>query len=71
MDQANQAEPHLGPGGAFVVQLRSDADVTGRRICGRIEHLMSGDSAPFTSLEMLLSFMAKHTSAASPAREAR
>ena len=51
----------LQPEGAFVVQLHSDAEIELERISGRIEHLKSGDSAPFASLEAMLAFMAKHT----------
>ena len=65
MKQPIEVETKLRPEDAFVVQLRSDAEVNQQRICGRIEHVMSGDSAPFASLETLLSFMAKHKSTGS------
>lgn len=47
-------------GGAFLVQLRSDSAVEAQRISGRIEHHLSGDSQPFSSLEAMLSFMASY-----------
>jgi hypothetical protein len=47
-------------GGAFLLQLRSDSAVEAQRISGRIEHHLSGDSQPFSSLEAMLSFMARH-----------
>lgn len=61
MKELTNPRAALQPEGAFVVQLHSDAEVELRRISGRIEHLMSGDSAPFASLEAMLAFMAKHT----------
>jgi len=61
MEQPTETASRLGPEGAFVVQLHSDAAVEQHRISGRIEHPMSGDSAPFTSFETILTFMAKHT----------
>jgi len=54
-------EPQLRPQGAFVIKLRSDAEVEAHRLSGRIDHHLSGDSASFASLETLLTFMAKHT----------
>jgi hypothetical protein len=47
--------------GAFVIQLRSNSDVR-RRLRGRIEHVMSGQSEAFTSLAGLLAFMARFAS---------
>ena len=63
MKQANNPHSTLRPQGAFVVQFHADAEVGERRISGRIDHLMSGDSAPFDSLEMMLAFVAKHKGA--------
>jgi hypothetical protein len=60
------AEPALIPEGMFVIQLRSDSAVPRRRLRGRVEHVMSGQSAPFTSLANLLAFMARFADA--PAR---
>lgn len=51
----------LTPEGTFVIQLRADSDVPRRRLSGRVEHLMSGSSAPFTSLAGLLAFMGRHS----------
>jgi hypothetical protein len=42
------------------VQVRSDSDPSGGQMSGRVEHVVSGDSRPFTSLESLLAFMAQH-----------
>jgi hypothetical protein len=52
--------PRLEPEGAFVIQLRSDSDIRHRRLRGRVEHVMSGQSEPFTSLARLLTFMARY-----------
>ncbi len=43
---------------AFIVQLRTDADIPAGRVVGRVEHVSSGDATHFQSIEELLSFMA-------------
>lgn len=57
-------EPLLMASGIFVVQLRSDSEVAHQRLCGRIEHVVSGESERFGSLADLLDFMARHAAAA-------
>jgi len=42
---------------AFVVQLSAASDLRRRRLSGRIEHVVSGTSAHFRSLEQLLGFI--------------
>jgi hypothetical protein len=42
----------------FVVHLRTDADLRGGRVVGRVEHVHSGDAMHFQSIEELISFMA-------------
>lgn len=44
---------------AFVVQVRADAKVDQGQWQGRVEHLVSFQSARFQSLEELLAFMVK------------
>ena len=44
---------------AFVVHFRTDADVVQGQIAGRIEHVLSGQSAHFASMEGLLAFVAQ------------
>jgi hypothetical protein len=44
---------------AFVVHFRTDTDMTRGHITGRVEHVVSGQSAHFDSLEELLEFMAR------------
>jgi hypothetical protein len=44
---------------AFVVHFRTDTDITQERITGRVEHVVSGQSVHFESLEELLAFMAR------------
>ena len=51
----------MAPGGTFVVQLRAGSDVSQRQLSGRVEHVVSGESEPFASLEALLAFMARFT----------
>ena len=44
---------------AFVVYLRTRSHVARRPIEGRVEHVVSGQSIHFASLEELLAFMAR------------
>jgi len=44
---------------AFVVHFRVNSDVTQGRLAGRVEHVVSGQSAHFASLEELLAFIAR------------
>ena len=44
---------------AFVVHFRTDTDITQGRITGRVEHVVSGQSTHFDSLEELLAFVAR------------
>jgi len=41
---------------AFVVHFRTNSDVTQGRLTGRVEHVVSGQAAHFSSLEELLAF---------------
>jgi len=50
----------LAPEGTFVIQLRSGTDIERRRLRGRIEHVVSGASEPFSSLGEAVAFMARH-----------
>ena len=50
----------LTPEGTFVIQLHADSDARQRRLRGRVEHVMSGESEPFASLAELLAFMARY-----------
>lgn len=42
---------------AFVLQLRSDADPGRGIVRGRVEHIVSGDAAPFESVDDLCGFV--------------
>ena len=44
---------------AFVVHFRVNSDVAHGRLAGRVEHVVSGQSAHFASLEELLAFIAR------------
>jgi hypothetical protein len=44
---------------AFVVHFRTDTDVVQGQIAGRVEHVLSGQSTHFASLEGLLAFIAQ------------
>jgi len=51
-------EAPLSPHWAFVVQLREGTALTPEALHGRVEHIVSGQAALFTSLEELRAFMA-------------
>jgi hypothetical protein len=44
---------------AFVVHLRTNTNIGHGQIAGRVEHVVSGQSTHFDSLEELLAFMAR------------
>jgi hypothetical protein len=44
---------------AFVVHFRTNSDILHGPIAGRVEHVVSGQSTHFESLEELLAFMAR------------
>ena len=44
---------------AFVLQLRAGVNIQQRYLTGRVEHVQSGQTIPFDSLEDLLAFMAQ------------
>jgi hypothetical protein len=56
-DQEEQAP--LSVHCAFVVHFRVNSDVSLGRLAGRVEHVVSGQSAHFASLEELLAFIAR------------
>jgi len=57
--QPLENESPLTPHRAFVVQFRTETNL-GRGSCaGRVEHVVSGQAAHFSSLEELLAFMAR------------
>jgi hypothetical protein len=56
-DRADQAP--LSIQRAFVVHFRENTEVAHRQMSGRVEHVVSGQSAHFTSLEELLDFIAR------------
>ena len=47
----------LSPHWAFVVQLREGTVLTPEALCGRVEHIVSGQATLFTSVEALWAFM--------------
>lgn len=60
MATGDSRAPRLTPAAAFVIQLGTDSDLPTRRLCGRVEHLVSGRSDRFGSLDELIAFMADH-----------
>jgi hypothetical protein len=59
MLQDTQGQAPLSVHCAFVVHFRVNSDVTQGRLAGRVEHVVSGQSVHFASLEELLAFMAQ------------
>ena len=59
MTRPSERSPLLPAHRAFVVQFRVDADVKAGRYAGRVEHVVSGQTAHFYSLEDLLGFIAR------------
>jgi hypothetical protein len=49
--------------GDFVIQLRPTSDLASGQFQGRVEHIDSGRSAQFHSVEELLAFLATYASA--------
>lgn len=54
-----QQESPLSPHRAFVVQFRTETALEQWHVEGRVEHVVSGQSAHFHSLEELFAFMAR------------
>ena len=50
-------EPLLSPQRAFVLQFYSQTDVAQRHFVGRVEHVLSGQTARFDSLDTLVAFL--------------
>lgn len=48
------------PEGIFVIHLRADSAAARQHLVGRVEHVQSGDTEPFTSLATLLAFIERH-----------
>jgi hypothetical protein len=67
MNKPPADESPLSPYRAFVVQLREQADVEHGQWAGRVEHVTSGQTSHFQSLEELLAFITRVL--ASPARD--
>ena len=52
-------QPSLPANRAFVVQLHADAQPEQGQFCGRVEHIVSLQSAHFESVEELTAFMVR------------
>ena len=59
MAQPQTEKASLSVHRAFVVHLRTSSNVARGPIEGRVEHVVSGQSTHFDSLEELLAFMAQ------------
>lgn len=56
LDEASAPGP-FPPDWAFVLQLRAQTPFAAERLCGRIEHVQSGQAGLFASLEEARAFM--------------
>jgi hypothetical protein len=56
MSQPLKEKPSLPVHRAFVVQFRAEADVEQGCFTGRVEHVMTGQTTKFSSVEELLAF---------------
>ena len=59
MPQQQAGKAPLSVHWAFVVHFRVSSDVACGQIAGRVEHVVSGQSTHFDSLEELLAFVAQ------------
>jgi hypothetical protein len=59
MVQDPEGQAPLSVHRAFVVHFRVNSDVAQGRLAGRVEHVVSGQSAHFASVEELLAFIAR------------
>jgi hypothetical protein len=59
MEAGNKQRAPLSPHYAFVVQWATDTQIAEGRMHGRVEHVVSRQATHFTSLDALLTFMAR------------
>lgn len=59
MPQHAENNPPLSVHRAFVVHFRTETDVAQGQVAGRVEHVVSGQAALFSSLQELLAFVAR------------
>jgi len=59
MNKPPADESPLSPYRAFVVQFREQADIEKGQWVGRVEHVTSGQSSHFQSLDELLAFVTR------------
>jgi len=59
MSQPQGSKAPLSAHWAFVVHFRVSSDVAHGQVAGRVEHVVSGQSTHFNSLEELLTFIAQ------------
>lgn len=59
MPQEPEKRAPLSVHHAFVVHFRVNSDVAQGQLAGRVEHVVSGQSAHFDSLEELLAFVTR------------
>jgi len=56
---ASTEEPLLSPQRAFVLQFYPEANVAQGRFVGRVEQVVSGQTARFDSLDVLVAFLGR------------
>jgi hypothetical protein len=59
MEKRVRKEPLLSPRRAFVIQFRAETNDLQERFAGRVEHVVSGQTTHFQSVEELLAFISR------------
>lgn len=59
MPQPGDHPPPLSVSRAFVVQFQAETDIPQGRCAGRVEHVASGQTAMFETLDDLLAFISR------------
>jgi hypothetical protein len=62
-DRGTDRQARLSPQWAFVLQLREGTSFAPAHLCGRIEHVSSGQACLFDSLDDARTFMERVTNA--------
>jgi hypothetical protein len=59
MEYTPGRHPAFSPSRAFVVQFQDETQIEAGHMAGRVEHVISGETMHFQSLESLLGFLAR------------
>jgi hypothetical protein len=62
------AHPNHPSSGSYVLKLHRDARPTLGQLCGRLEHIVSGDCIDFASSEQLIAWLLQHAGQVLPSQ---